>query len=77
MIYREHAYTLVETLNPASWKWTVQLEGKDSKTGHCPKKHLAILAAWSAIDKAFKMADRPDALSHTIVEGRMIPKSAT
>lgn len=76
MIYREHAYTLVETLNPTSWKWTVQLEGSGSKTGDSPKKQTAILAAWSAIDKVFKVANRTETMSHIIVDGRMIPKSA-
>jgi hypothetical protein len=76
MIYREHAFTLVETLNPSSWKWTVQLTGNGSKTGDSPKRHTAVLAAWSAIDQVFKSANRAETVTHTIVDGRMIPKPA-
>lgn len=76
MIYREHAYSVVQTANSAGWKWIVQLDGSHSETGESHQRESAIVAAWSAIDEVFKTTARVDPVSHAIVDGRMIPKRA-
>jgi hypothetical protein len=76
VIYREHAYSVVQTANPASWTWTVQFDGSQSQTGESHRRESAIVAAWSAIDKVFKTAARTEAIAHAIVDGRLIPKRA-
>lgn len=76
MIYREHAYSIVQTDSPTEWRWTVQFDGSEAKTGESHRRESAILAAWSAIDKVIKAAAQAEAVSHKIVDGRMIPERA-
>jgi hypothetical protein len=76
MIYREHPFSVVQTSNPAGWKWTVQLNGSQSKTGESHRRESAIVAAWSAIDKVLKATAQNEAVTHTVVDGRMIAKPA-
>jgi len=75
VIYREHAYSVVQTGNPAGWTWTVQLEGSGSQTGASHRREAAIVAAFAAIDQVIKAASHRNALSYEIIDGRMIPKS--
>lgn len=73
MIYRQHAYSVVQTAN-ADWTWTVQLEGSGSKTGESHRRESAVGAAFAAIDGVIKAAAHRNAVSHEIIDGRMIPK---
>ncbi|MBC7579012.1 hypothetical protein [Tardiphaga sp.] len=76
MIYREHAYSVVQT-NSAGWTWTVQMEGSESRTGASHRRESAIGAAFAAIDKVIEAGARLRAVSHNVVDGRMIAKTAT
>lgn len=51
MIYREHAFTVVQTANLNEWKWVVQLEGAGFETGESHRRESAIGAAFAAIDR--------------------------
>ena len=77
MIYREHAYSLVQTASPTGWRWTVQLDGSRSRTGESHRRETAISAAFAAIDTALKAAPRAKTVSHDVKAGRMIPKATT
>jgi hypothetical protein len=54
MQYRDIEYQVVQTSNPTGWKWTVQFDGKRSKTGTGFNRTQAIGLAQRAIDKAIK-----------------------
>jgi len=77
MIYREHAYSVVQTINSNGWTWTVQMEGCESKTGASHRRESAIGAAFAAIDKVIEAGARLRAVSHDVVDGRLIAKAAT
>lgn len=76
MIYREHAYSVVQT-NSTGWTWTVQMEGSESRTGASHRRESAIGAAFAAIDKVIEAGARLRAVSRNGVDGRMIAKTAT
>ena len=69
MIYREHAFSVVQTASPNGWRWTVQLDGDRFRTGESKRRAAAVLAAWAVIDKNFRKAVRVEAVAHTIVDG--------
>jgi hypothetical protein len=50
--YRGIQYQIVETANPAGWKWTVQLDEGRTKTGLSFSREYAIFDATNAIEKA-------------------------
>jgi hypothetical protein len=49
-------YELLQTMNPAGWKWVVHL-GEIQPAGFSSSKQLAIHAAQRAIEKALKEAE--------------------
>jgi hypothetical protein len=51
MQYRDMEYQVVLTANPTGWKWTVQLDGRRTKTGTGISRDHATLLAHLAIDK--------------------------
>lgn len=52
MEYRNRPYTVVQGIEPHSWKWTVEL-GEDSlKSGEAKSRPMAISAVVLFIDKA-------------------------
>src|SRR5260370_1027394 len=55
MDYKGISYQVVQTANPAGWKWTVSLPGKRTKTGECRVR--AIATAQKTIDKALNLPD--------------------
>ncbi|MDB5655306.1 MAG: hypothetical protein JWQ94_2919 [Tardiphaga sp.] len=75
MIYRQHAYSVVQTSNSA-WKWTVQFSGSDSTDGESHRRENAVVAAWSAIDQVFDTAAAAAEASPRIGDGRLIVKPA-
>jgi hypothetical protein len=42
-------YTVVQTINPPSWKWSFERDGRSSKTGIGFNRAEAIIAAQRAI----------------------------
>ena len=52
MEYRGMRYELVQTGNPAGWKWVVHLNSVRMQSGFSSDKQLAIFAAMHAINKA-------------------------
>jgi hypothetical protein len=51
MEYRGKSYTIVQGIGPNSWKWTIRLDEKTTKSGDAPSRVAAIN---SVIDKALK-----------------------
>jgi hypothetical protein len=54
MQYRNTEYQIVQTADPAGWKWTVQLDQNRSRTGSSTRRATAVALAQRAIDKALK-----------------------
>jgi hypothetical protein len=52
MQYRAIEYHVVQTANPTGWKWTVQLDGRRTRTSTGFKRTHAIALAQQAIDQA-------------------------
>ena len=57
MEHKGISYQVVQTANPAGWKWTVSLPGKRTKTGECFSRVRAIATAQKTIDKALNLPD--------------------
>jgi hypothetical protein len=45
-------YQIVQTANPAGWKWTVHLDETRLRTGISPTREGAVFQALRTIDKA-------------------------
>jgi hypothetical protein len=41
MEYRGKSYTIVQGIEPYSWKWTVQLDEKTARSGESPSRDAA------------------------------------
>ena len=47
-------YSVVQTVAPRGWKWTIHLPGRNPKIGRSVSRALAVAAAKAAIEKAAK-----------------------
>jgi hypothetical protein len=56
--YKEIEYSVVQTANPAGWKWTVFLDATRTRTGIAHSRADAVLDAERAIDRVMKDLDR-------------------
>ena len=54
MQYRGKSYTIVQGIGPNSWKWTIRLDEKTTKSGEAPSRAAAKNSVIWAIDKALK-----------------------
>jgi hypothetical protein len=54
MIYKGIEYQVIQTANPAGWKWIVFLDETRTRTGISRSRTGAILDAESAINTALK-----------------------
>jgi len=52
MEYRGKRYTVVQDIEPGSWKWTVYLDEHTVRSGSAPTREAAKVRAIWAIDKA-------------------------
>jgi hypothetical protein len=52
MQYRGKSYTIVQGIGPNSWKWTIRLDEKTTKSGEAPSRAAAKNSVIWAIDKA-------------------------
>src|SRR4051794_37441106 len=59
MEYRGKSYTIVQVIEPGSWKWTVQLDDKTVKSGNSPTRAAAIASVHWAIDQSLA-AKKPE-----------------
>jgi hypothetical protein len=67
MDYKGIAYHVVQTANPAEWSWTVQMEGREPRTGSGHNRTAAVALAQIAIDKMIKARPPADSGGATIV----------
>jgi hypothetical protein len=58
MEYRGKSYTIVQGIEPGSWKWTVHLDEKTVKSGDAPSRPAAITSVIWLIDRALKPGHR-------------------
>jgi len=58
MEHKGTEYSVVQSLDPKRWKWTVDLPGGKTKTGFSANRARAIGAAKTAIENAIKV--RPE-----------------
>jgi hypothetical protein len=58
MDYKGIGYHVAQTENPAGWRSTVQMEGRQPRTGSAYNRTTAVALAQIAIDKLLK-ADPP------------------
>jgi hypothetical protein len=56
MEYRGKHYTIVQGIEPNSWKWTVRLDEKTVKSGHATSRAAAMNSVVWLIEKALKTA---------------------
>jgi len=54
MDYKGIEYQVVQTANPTGWRWTVQMEGREPRTGSGHNRTAAVALAQIAIDKLIK-----------------------
>jgi len=52
MEYRGKRFSIVQGLDPHSWKWRVELDEKTVKSGESPMRAAAVVSAMRAVDKA-------------------------
>ena len=67
MDYKGIAYHVVQTVNPAEWSWTVQMEGRELRAGSGHNRTAAVALAQIAIDRLIKARPPADSDSATIV----------
>jgi hypothetical protein len=67
MDYKGIEYHVAQTANPAEWSWTVQMEGRDPRTGSAYNRTTAVALAQIAIDKLLKAHLPADSDGATIV----------
>jgi hypothetical protein len=58
MQYRGKPYIVVQGIEPRSWKWTVDLDERTSKSGEAKTRGLAISAVVLLVDKL--LARKPE-----------------
>ena len=58
MEYRGKRITVVQGIEPKSWKWTVHLDDKTVKSGVAISRESAMTSAVWLIDRALAKADR-------------------
>jgi hypothetical protein len=51
MQYRGKHYTVVQGIEPNSWKWTVDLDEQTAKSGEARTRGLAVSAVVLLVDK--------------------------
>jgi len=61
MHYRGKDYTVVQGIEPDSWKWTVDLDGQTSKSGEAKTRGLAISAVVLLVDRLLTRNPRSSA----------------
>jgi hypothetical protein len=63
MEYRGKTYTIVQGVEPNSWKWRVQLDEKTARAGEAPTRAAAMTSVAWLVDKflAAKKKPPPDA----------------
>jgi hypothetical protein len=54
MDYKGIEYHVAQTENPAEWRWTVQMEGREPRTGSAHNRTAAVALAQIAIDKLIR-----------------------
>jgi hypothetical protein len=54
MDYKGIEYHVVQTADPAEWRWTVQMEGREPRSGSGRNRTAAVALAQIAIDKLLK-----------------------
>jgi hypothetical protein len=69
MDYKGIGYHVAQTENPAGWRWTVQMEGREPRTGSAYNRTTAVALAQIAIDKLLKADPPADSDGATIVAG--------
>ena len=69
MDYKGIEYHVVQTANPAEWSWTVQMEGREPRTGSGRNRTAAVALAQIAIDKLIKADPPANSDGATIVAG--------
>jgi hypothetical protein len=52
MEYRDKVYTIVQGIEPGTWKWTVQLDERTVKSGTAPTRDAARTNIVWVVDKA-------------------------
>ena len=58
MQYRGKPYIVVQGIEPDSWKWTVDLDERSSRSGEAKTRGLAISAVVLLVDKL--LARKPE-----------------
>jgi hypothetical protein len=58
MQYRGKHYMVVQGIEPGSWKWTVDLDERTSRSGEAKTRGLAISAVVLLVDKL--LARKPE-----------------
>jgi hypothetical protein len=58
MEYRGKRITIVQGIEPQSWKWTVHLDDRTVKSGVAISRESAMTSAVWLIDRALAKADR-------------------
>ena len=58
MQYRGKHYIVVQDIEPGSWKWTVDLDERTSRSGEARTRGLAISAVVLLVDKL--LARKPE-----------------
>jgi hypothetical protein len=51
MEYRGKHFTIVQGIEPSTWKWTVELDGITSKSGEAKTRASAVSAVVLLVDK--------------------------
>jgi hypothetical protein len=69
MDYKGIEYHVAQTANPAEWSWTVQMEGREPRTGSAYNRTTAVALAQIAIDKLIKADPPADSDGVTILAG--------
>jgi hypothetical protein len=58
MEYRGKTYTIVQGIQPNSWKWTVQIDEKITKSGEAPSRDAARASVVWFVDRALAPKNR-------------------
>lgn len=49
--YKEIEYSIVQSINPMGWRWTIQISCERDQTGFALTQHDAKVAGFRAIDQ--------------------------
>jgi hypothetical protein len=61
MQYRGKHYIVVQSIEPDSWKWTVDLDEQTCKSGEAKTRGLAVSAVVLLVDRLLTRKSRPSA----------------